>query len=100
MDKRSFKKLHGRAQQAAEGLKALAHELRLLIVCYIGRGECSVAELEAELGTSQSNISQHLGKLRDRQILQCRKEGNQVFYRVKDPTILELVSVLQKLYCG
>lgn len=87
------------ASRASDGLKALAHELRLLMVCHIGAGEKTVGELEAFLGTSQSNASQHLAKLRDKGILEARKEGSQVFYRVKDKRMLKLISALQQLYC-
>lgn len=87
------------AQAAAEGLKALAHTTRLLAVCHIGDGEKSVGELEAFLGASQSAVSQHLGKLRDKGILTTRKEGNQVYYRIKDKKVLNLIGSLQALYC-
>lgn len=91
--------LIGIAEEAAEGLKALAHPSRLLAVCHIGEKERTVGELEEFLGTTQSNISQHLGKLRDRGILVTRKEGNQVYYRVRDRKVLALVQALQALYC-
>jgi ArsR family transcriptional regulator len=88
-----------RADAASDGLKALAHPTRLLAVCHIGDGEKSVGELEQFLGSSQSNVSQHLAKLRDKDILVTRKDGNQVFYRLKDRKVLNLISSLQALYC-
>ncbi len=87
------------AKSATECLKALAHESRLVTVCFIGSGEKSVQELENLLGTTQSNVSQHLAKLRDKGVLETRKAGNQVFYRIKDPRVLDLIHVLQKIYC-
>lgn len=99
MKEKALARLAQSAQAAAEGLKALAHPTRLLAVCNIGDGEKSVGELEAYLGTTQSNISQHLAKLRDKDILVTRKEGNQVFYRLKDRKVLNLINSLQALYC-
>ncbi len=87
------------AAKASATLKALAHEMRLLTVCHIGSGEKTVGELETFLQTSQSNVSQHLAKLRDKGILETRKAGNQVFYRVKDKRMLNLVVALQQIYC-
>lgn len=87
------------AKSASEMLKGLAHESRLLAICFIGEGEKNVQELEAYLGTTQANISQHLAKLRSLGLLDNRKVGNQVFYRVKDKATLKLVRALQEIYC-
>lgn len=87
------------ASMASGTLRALAHEMRLLTICHIGAGEKSVGELEEFLETTQSNLSQHLAKLRDKGILETRKQGSQVFYRVKDKRMLDLIAALQRLYC-
>lgn len=87
------------AKSASEMLKGLAHETRLLAICFIGAGEKNVQELVEYLGTTQANISQHLAKLRALDLLNNRKERNQVFYRVKDPATLKLVRALQNIYC-
>lgn len=89
-----------KAQEAAETVKALAHETRLLAVCFIGKSEKSVQELEAFLGTTQSNISQHLARLKGAGILQSRKEGKQVFYRLVSPQMFRLILSLQEIYCS
>lgn len=99
MGKTNLDLLVGKAGEAAEGLKALAHPSRLLAVCHIGEKECSVGELEEFLGTTQSNVSQHLAKLRDKGILSSRRDGNQVYYRIEDRKVLDLVKALQALYC-
>lgn len=88
-----------KAMEAAETLKALAHETRLLAVCFIGGGEKTVQELEDFLGTSQSNVSQHLSRLKAAGILKSRKEGKQVFYSAASPAIFRLVLTLQTIYC-
>ena len=99
MKTKDLESLTASANAAAEGLKALAHPSRLLAVCHIADGEKTVGELEEILGTTQSNVSQHLAKLRDKDILITRKDGNQVFYRLKDRKVLALISSLQALYC-
>ena len=99
MAKKDLQAMLNGARKASDVLKVLSHELRLLAVCHIGWEEKTVQELEVLLGTSQSNISQHLSKLRDKGILDCRKVGNQVYYRVLDKRALELISVLQSNYC-
>lgn len=95
-----FEKLAEGAETASACLKAMAHTTRLQAVCHIGHGELSVQELEHLLGTTQSNISQHLCKLKDRNILQTRKQGNQVFYKVKSERILKLTELLQEIFCN
>lgn len=88
-----------KAMEAAEALKALAHETRLLAVCHIGDGERSVQQLEELLGASQSNVSQHLARLKAAGILAARREGKQVFYRMRTPEMFRLVHALQRIYC-
>lgn len=86
-------------EQATQCLKALAHPIRLGILCALTTGEKNVQQLEAQLGASQSNISQHLSTMRNRMILTCRREGNQVFYQARDPRMFQLIEVLQAIYC-
>lgn len=99
MNAKELRLLAANADSASEGLKALAHPIRLMAVCFIGAGEKKVGELEAYLGATQSNVSQHLAKLRDKDLLMTRKEGNQVYYRLKDKAVLNLIRSLQELYC-
>ena len=94
-----LRQLQDNSARAASALKALAHQTRLLILCHIGGGQRSVQELESLLQTSQSNVSQHLAKLRSMEILTYEKIGNQVFYRVKNAAILEFVVQLQRTFC-
>ncbi len=86
-------------EQAVRCLKALAHPTRLGILCHLREGERTVWELQELLGSTQSNISQHLGIMRDRDILSTRKESNQVFYGVKNREMFRLLDVLQEVYC-
>jgi DNA-binding transcriptional ArsR family regulator len=72
-------------------LQAIASPARVAILIAIGRKEACVCHLEAILGLRQAYISQHLMALRKAEILVDRHEGRFVYYRLKDPTILELV---------
>lgn len=80
-------------------LKSMAHPIRLEILCRLHEGECSVAELQASIQTTDGNLSQHLAVLRNQGIIACRREANFLFNRISDPRISELMHCLQKLYC-
>ena len=75
-------------EQASRALKAMSHPLRLKILCVLGDNEVSVQGIVDSVGTSQSNISQHLAILRDKGVLRTRKDANRVFYRVADTRTL------------
>ena len=85
--------------QAAHCLKAMAHPLRLKILCLLGASELSVQEIVDACGTSQSNISQHLSILRDKAILDCRKESNRVYYYIDDQRTLQLIKLMKEVFC-
>lgn len=85
--------------QASAAMQAIAHPLRLKILCLIGATELSVLEIVDAVGTSQSNISQHLAVLRDNGILAARKEANKVFYRIGDARVLEMIALTRRIFC-
>ena len=87
-------------EQASRALKAMAHPLRLKILCVLGDQEISVQDIVDCVGTSQSNISQHLAILRDKGVLLTRKDANRVFYRISDERTLTLIGMLREVYCG
>ena len=87
-------------ETAARALKSIAHPLRLKILCVIGENEVCVHEIVDAVGTSQSNVSQHLAIMRDKEILASRKEANRVYYRVSDPRTLQLVVLMRELFCS
>lgn len=80
------------SQQIAAPLEAIASPQRIAILLSIGRGEACVCHLEAALGWRQAYISQHLMALRKADILQDRREGRYIFYRLKDASLLDLVT--------
>lgn len=81
-------------------MKAIAHPLRLKILCVLGGQEVNVQDIVEAVGTSQSNISQHLAILRDKGIVNWRKDGNRVFYKVADGRTLTLIGMMREVYCG
>ena len=85
--------------RASRSLKAMSHPLRLKILCTLGDQEVSVQDIVESVGTSQSNISQHLAILRDKGILASRKDANRVFYRVGDARTLRLISMMREVFC-
>ena len=85
---------------ASRSLKAMSHPLRLKILCTLGGQEISVQDIVDNVGTSQSNISQHLAILRDKGILSSRKDANKVFYRVGDERTLRLIGMMQEVFCS
>ncbi len=87
-------------ERASRSLKAISHPLRLKILCVLGDKEISVQDIVDHVGTSQSNISQHLAILRDKGILASRKDANRVYYRVGDYRTLRLISMMQEVFCS
>jgi DNA-binding transcriptional ArsR family regulator len=85
--------------RASRSLKAMSHPLRLKILCTLGDQEISVQDIVEHVGTSQSNISQHLAILRDKGILASRKDANRVFYRVSDQRTLKLIGMMREVFC-
>ncbi len=86
-------------ETAARALKAISHPLRLKILCVIGADEACVQDIVDAVGTSQSNISQHLAILRDKEVLLTRKDANRVFYRVGAPRTLQLIAMMREVFC-
>lgn len=89
----------GDIERASRSLKAMSHPLRLKILCILGDEEVSVQDIVEHVGTSQSNISQHLAILRDKGILASRKDANRVFYRVSDSRTLQLIRLMREVFC-
>ncbi|WP_347717694.1 metalloregulator ArsR/SmtB family transcription factor [Sphingomonas sp.] len=100
MGNAEFAQFAGQATEAVAVLRSLAHEGRLLVLCYLAEaGELSVGELVDRIGLSQSALSQHLAKLRAEGLVATRKNAQTVYYRVADPRVLTLLATLHDLYC-
>lgn len=87
-------------ERAARSLKAMSHPIRLKILCVLGGQEISVQDIVDSVGTSQSNISQHLAILKDKGILNSRKDANRVFYKVGDVRTLRLIEMMRDVFCS
>ena len=87
-------------REASDAMQAMAHPLRLKILCLVGNQELSVLEIVEAVGTTQSNVSQHLGVLRDHGILVSRKDANKVYYRIEDQRILKMISLTREIFCS
>lgn len=82
----------------AEFFKALSHPARIKILELLRVGELSVTELQEKLEIESSSISQQLAVLRNKNIVETRKVGTSVYYRVRDPTVFELLDVVHKIF--
>ncbi len=91
--------LQQHAQDAANLLKQMSNEHRLMILCALGRQEYSVSELNALVPLSQSALSQHLASLRKAELVTTRKASQTVYYRLHSDAALRIIDVLQSLYC-
>lgn len=81
----------------AELFKALAHPLRIKILETLRAGEVSVAELLRQLEVEPATASQQLGVLRSRGLVDSRRQGSSVYYRLRDPLVLELLTVARAM---
>lgn len=86
-------------REASAAMRAMAHPLRLKILCLVGSQELSVLEIVYAVGTSQSNISQHLAVLRDQGLLEARKDANKVYYRIGDARVLRMIALTREIFC-
>jgi DNA-binding transcriptional ArsR family regulator len=82
----------------AQIFQALAHPTRIAIVEALHDGELPAGKLMELLKVEQANLSQHLAVLRAKQVLVNRKVGNQVFYAVRDPVLLEVLALLRQYF--
>jgi len=84
-------------EMQCEICKALAHPLRIAIVDMLKDEEASAADLIAELGLSKANLSKHMALLTHGGIVESRKEGRQIFYRLTDPDIHQACTIMRSI---
>jgi DNA-binding transcriptional ArsR family regulator len=97
----ALKKLVKQAGEAAQHLKLLANEKRLLILCFLAaRGEMTVGELVDAVDLSQSALSQHLARLRADRLVTFRRSSQTLHYSIADKRTLQLLGVLKEIFCG
>ncbi|HTF32441.1 MAG TPA: metalloregulator ArsR/SmtB family transcription factor [Myxococcota bacterium] len=82
----------------AEVFRVLAHPTRIHIVETLADGELPVGSILERLAIEPANLSQHLAVLRSRQLVLTRKEGNQVFYSLRDPLLMKVLDVMRRYF--
>ena len=87
-------------EQAAVAMQAMSHPLRIKILCLLSSGEMMVQEITDAVGSTQSNISQHLAILKACGMIHSRKVATKVLYRIKDERILKMISLTRDIFCS
>ncbi len=82
----------------ANVFQALAHPTRIAVIEALRDGETSARAIQDRLGIEQANLSQHLAILRSRQIVAHRKEGNQVFYSLRNRVLIKVLDLMRQYY--
>ncbi len=100
LDEAEMARMMENARHAADFLKALAHEGRLMILCHLAQGERSVTELERLLSQRQAAVSQQLARLRLEGLVESRREGKAIFYRLADGRAEQVISVVYDMFCN
>lgn len=96
----SAEQMRSHAGDAAQLLKALANEKRLMILCLLAEGERSVGELNTQLDLSQSALSQHLALLREDGLVTTRREAQTIFYGLGQGPAQRIIETLHGIYCA
>ena len=94
-----MEKLANNAVRAANFLKAISHEGRLMILCYLASGEKSVTDLEELLSARQAAVSQQLSRLRTEGLVTPRREGKVIYYSLSDKRSTQIMEVIYDLFC-
>ncbi|MEM8876866.1 MAG: metalloregulator ArsR/SmtB family transcription factor [Pseudomonadota bacterium] len=87
------------AKKAADLLKAMSHETRLLLLCALVNGERAVSELEEMLRLPQSTVSQQLARLRHDRLVQTRRDGRMIYYSIADKDVAQIIATLHSIFC-
>ncbi|ABD88762.1 metalloregulator ArsR/SmtB family transcription factor [Rhodopseudomonas palustris] len=89
-----------KAGKASNFLKALSHEHRLLLLCLLAERERSVSELESLLSMRQSAVSQQLARLRYDGMVDTRRDGKTIYYRLANDDVRRVIAVIYDIFCG
>ena len=87
------------AERASDMLKLLGHPHRLMVLCQLKMGEKSVSDLSEIVGVAQSPLSQHLARMRYEDVVETRREGQTVYYSLKDGEASRLIEALYAIFC-
>jgi DNA-binding transcriptional ArsR family regulator len=89
-----------KAEEAARLLATLAHGKRLLALCHMLRGEVSVGRLAELIDLAPTALSQHLARMRDMQLVETRRDGQTIYYRLASPEVAAILETLYGIYCA
>ena len=92
--------MEAKAEEAARVLAALANGRRLLALCHMLEGEKSVGQLADLVGLTPSALSQHLARMRDLRLVDTRRDGQTIYYRLASPEVIAIIETLYRLYCA
>jgi DNA-binding transcriptional ArsR family regulator len=96
----NIEKLLPKAEKAEAFLKAIANKHRLMVLCELHNGECSVGALMDTVGLSQSALSQHLAKLREDGLVVTRRDAQTIYYALANDNASRVIAVLYDLFCA
>lgn len=99
MDDDDMEKMMRNATSASNFLKAIGHEGRMMILCHLVTGEKSVTELEDLLSARQAAVSQQLSRLRLEGLIEPRREGKSIYYRLTDNRPKQIMETVYELFC-
>jgi DNA-binding transcriptional ArsR family regulator len=94
-----FDRLMAKARKAADFLKALSHENRLLLLCLLSEKERSVSDLETALSLRQPTVSQQLARLRSEGLVTTRREGKTIYYSLADEDVRQVIALVYSIFC-
>lgn len=100
MDTAAMATLGAKAEEAARLLSALANGKRLMALCHMVEGEKSVGQLAELVDLAPSALSQHLARMRDLRLVETRRDGQTIFYRLASPEAAAVLETLYRLYCA
>lgn len=100
LDDAEMDRMMTNATNAANFLKAISHEGRLMILCHLVSGEKSVTELEELLSARQAAVSQQLSRLRLEGLVVPRREGKTIYYSLADERPRRILEVVYDLFCA
>lgn len=92
--------LEKNAERASQLLGAMANSHRLMVLCKLIEGEKSVNALAQSIGLSQSALSQHLAKLREKGFVSTRRDAQTIYYRLASDEVASILSALYGIYCS
>jgi DNA-binding transcriptional ArsR family regulator len=92
--------MQAHAADAAELMKALGNESRLMVLCMLTEGEQSVSDLNEMIPLSQSALSQQLARLRQQGLVKTRRESQVIYYSLADGPADRVINLLHDIYCG